>query len=233
MPRSFSRGTRGFTLVELLVTVAIVAVLASFAMGALQGGLARSRQAACSSNMRQIGAALSAYAAENSGQLPQTSHTGSKLKSWIYTLAPYLDNVDKIRICPSDPFAKKRLAEKGTSYTLNSIVFNPVYDGDGNLVTKYNRLLLIPKLSQTILACIVSDQKFGLSADHTHSETWQNWTSVLVDISPDRHRAGQPAPDRTKGTSNYLYADGHVEPLTALELKILIDRGTNPAVPPT
>ncbi len=215
------------------MTVAIIAVLAAVSLTAIQGGLVRSRQAACSANMRQIGVALSTFAVENGGQLPQTSHSGSKLKSWIYTLAPYLDNVDKIRICPADPFAKKRLAERGTSYTLNSIVFNPVYDGDGNIVTKYNRLLLIPRLSQTILACVVSDQKFGVGADHTHSEAWQNWTSVLVDICPDRHHAGQSASDRTKGNSNYLYADGHVKSLTAAELKTLIERGQNPAVPPT
>ncbi len=221
----------GFTLLELLVVLALVAVLFSLSYSGVQAGLAKAKQASCASNLRQIGTAITLYAADNSGSLPQTSHTGGS-KSWIYSLATYLEDVDKVRICPGDPFAQKRLTAKGTSYTLNSIVFNPSYDGDGNVVTKFDRLLLIPKLSQTLLAFVVSDQKFGIGADHTHSEEWRNWVSVLVDISPDRFRTGQAATDRTKGRSNYLYADGHVESMEAAKFKALIEQGVNPAMPP-
>jgi len=104
--------------------------------------------------------------------------------------------------------------------------------GDGNIVTKFDSLLRIPKLSQTLLVFVVSNQKFGIGADHTHSEEWRNWVSVLVDITPDRFRTGRASTDRTKGRSNYLYADGHVESLDAAKLKTLIDQGINPAMPP-
>lgn len=229
-PIQFTR-RKGFTLLELLVVLVVVALLFSLSFGAVQEGLVKAKQTSCASNLRQIGMAITIYAAENSGRLPKTSHTGNN-KSWIYSLASYLEDVDKVRICPGDPFAQKRLKEKGTSYTLNSIIFNPSYDGDGNIMTKFDRLPLIPKLSQTLLAFVVSDQKFGIGADHTHSEVWNNWTSVLVDITPDRFRRGQASTDRTKGRSNYLYADGHVESLDAAKLKTLIDQGINPAMPP-
>jgi len=223
---------KGFTLLELLVVIALVAVLFSLSYNAVQDGLVKAKQAACASNLRQIGAALTLYAADNNGRLPQTSHSGVKSKSWIYSLAAFLDDMDEIRICPADPFAKKRLAEQGTSYTLNSIVFNPSYDADGNIVTRFDSLLRIPKLSQTLLAFVVSDQKFGVGADHTHSEEWRNWTAVLVDTTPDRFRTGRASTNRTKGRSNYLYADGHVASLDAAKLKTLIDQGINPAQPP-
>jgi len=224
---------KGFTLIELLVVLVVVAILCGLSVPAMQSGLMKAKQAACASNLRQIGAAISLYAAENAGLLPRTSHSGGSANSWIYSLAPYLDNLDKVRICPADPFAGKRLKERGTSYTLNSIVFNPSYDGDGNIVTKFDRLPLIPKLSQTLLACVVSDQKFGIGADHTHSETWRNnWVAVLVDIAPDRFRTGPAARDKTKGRSNYLFGDGHAESLDAAKLKTLIDQGINPAQPP-
>lgn len=222
----------GFTLIELLVSITIVGVLSALALPVLRNGLNGAKQAKCSSNLRQIGLALLAHASDNDGRLPKTSHSGGSKNSWIYSLAPYLDDMDEIRICPGDPFAAKRLAALGTSYTLNSIVFNPAYDGDGNVVSKFDRLTLIPKPSQTLFATVVSDQKFGIGADHTHSEAWDTWTAVLVDIAPDRFRPGPPSADRTKGRSNYLYADGHVETLEAARLKALVDQGINPAAVP-
>jgi len=60
----------GFTLLELLVVIAVTGVL----MGILFPALSRSRQAAvqtvCLSGMQQLGVALSSYALENEGFLP-------------------------------------------------------------------------------------------------------------------------------------------------------------------
>lgn len=220
----------GFTLVELLVVLGIISVLAVLSVNAVSSGIVHARQASCASNLRQIGVGILLFAADNGGRLPETSHTGKRDRSWIYTLSSYLGDVDKIRICPADPNAARRLAENGTSYTLNSLVFNPSYDGDGNVVTRYNRLALIPKPSKTLLATVVSDTKFGVGADHTHSEEWRSWSALLVDIAPDRH--GGNGKDRLKGSSNYLYADGHVEMTKAEDLKQVLDQGDNPAMPP-
>jgi general secretion pathway protein G len=77
-----------------------------------------------------------------------------------------------------------------------------------------------------------TDQKFGIGADHTHSEEWRNWISVLVDTTPDRFCTGRASTGRTNGRSNYLYADGHVESMDAAKFKTLIDQGINPAMPP-
>ncbi|MSR69968.1 MAG: type II secretion system protein [Phycisphaerales bacterium] len=67
-----SISNRGFTIVELLVTLTIVAIL----MGILLPGLSKARAGAqrlqCSSNLRQIGIALYLYALHNEEQLPAT-----------------------------------------------------------------------------------------------------------------------------------------------------------------
>ncbi len=61
---------RGFTLVELLVVVAIIAILAALLLPALATARQAARKAACLSNLRQVGLALTAYAGENEGLIP-------------------------------------------------------------------------------------------------------------------------------------------------------------------
>jgi prepilin-type N-terminal cleavage/methylation domain-containing protein/prepilin-type processing-associated H-X9-DG protein len=57
----------GFTLVELLVVISIIAILLSVLMPCLSMARQQGRQAVCSSNMRQLFLANSGYAIENKG----------------------------------------------------------------------------------------------------------------------------------------------------------------------
>src|SRR5262245_63037310 len=61
---------RGFTLVELLVVIGVVAALAALLLPALASASDRARRTACLSNLRQVGIAVQAYAADNSGRIP-------------------------------------------------------------------------------------------------------------------------------------------------------------------
>ncbi len=71
----------GFTLVELLVVVAIVAVLAAFLFSVLQKGAASSKFVKCAANLRALGAGCLAFAADNNGGLPHQDQgpVGTKL----------------------------------------------------------------------------------------------------------------------------------------------------------
>lgn len=224
--------SRGFTLIELLVVIGILIVLAVVGFQAGSHALNASRQSTCMSNMRNIGAALLLYANEHEGRFPETTHTTELDTAWIYQLEEILGEFDRVRVCPADPKREQRLKAKGTSYVLNSYLFVPETDPFGEVIgPALNRLSAIPQPERTMLAFICSDTiGTGPGNDHTHSNQWDSWSAVCADISPDRFGGG--AKDHTKGKSNYLFADGHVESIPAMEVKRRIKSGINIAKPP-
>lgn len=219
-----NRPGSGFTLVELLVSLAIVSGLAVTTFGVVTGMRARTDEVACANNLRQIGIGLQAYAQDH-GHFPETTHTESLERSWIFALEDYLGDFDEARICPADPKAAERLEAEGTSYILNSFIFVPKTDPfgrpTGRLMNRPNR---IPHPSRTMMAFVASDE-VGVAAgnDHTHSERWDSWSAVIRDIAPDRHGDER---------SNYLYADGRVASIAAAEVRRRIENGDNIAEPP-
>ncbi len=65
-----NRTTRGFTLVELLVVIGIIALLISVLLPVLSGVARRGRELKCQSNLRTCVQMYMTYAAENKGSLP-------------------------------------------------------------------------------------------------------------------------------------------------------------------
>gem|GEM_PF-2387371 len=70
-------GSTGFTLVELLVVMAIIAILAAILFPALNAARLRSYDADCISNLRQIGTALYGYATDSGGYFPMPDTTAA------------------------------------------------------------------------------------------------------------------------------------------------------------
>jgi prepilin-type N-terminal cleavage/methylation domain-containing protein len=74
-----SRKTNGFTLVELLVVVAIVAILASLLLPALGRAKERGRRAVCLSNLSQLLKVCTIYAMDNEDKFFPASHGSMQL----------------------------------------------------------------------------------------------------------------------------------------------------------
>lgn len=228
---------KAFTLIELLVVIAIIAMLMAVLLPSLRAARMLAQRTVSSSNMRQLGVAITLYANDYKGRFPLTMHTSSdRKKTWIYTLLPYVSDVDKIRICPADPQGKDRLAYNTTSYLFNEYL-TPKYKL-GKLVADESFISLHRlRRPQDVYMLFVAADRWSADdagADHTHSRSWfistdapSRWIAVSSDMQPDRYRSGAQAPDKTRGSTLFAFADTRVVPTDAGSVKDLTAQPNN------
>jgi prepilin-type N-terminal cleavage/methylation domain-containing protein len=213
------------TLVELLVVVAIIGMLIALLLPAVQSARATARSAACKNNLRQIGLAVHQFCDAHGGRFPTFSHNQSdKQGSWVYTLAPYLESVDEIRICPEDPIGDERLRATSTSYVLNEYVAANVEDAVQN----------INKLEATTKTMIVfegSDQRStAFQNEHVHASKWFSRVNQQLDLVVWAIE-GDIQLERHGPAAHYLYADARVDVISAQQVHKWIDEGYDFAKP--
>jgi len=152
-----------FTVVELLCVVSIIALLAGLFFPSLTSARQRAQSLACSSNLHQIGVAVSLAAVDNDGQYPLIEPdpanpvypASANAKSLYDTLSPYGITTNTLQ-CPADrPTAgnPSNFQTHGSSYQ-----WSPLADGEtmGN-VQLYFRNRIFP----------VSSARLRLALDFT------------------------------------------------------------------
>jgi prepilin-type N-terminal cleavage/methylation domain-containing protein/prepilin-type processing-associated H-X9-DG protein len=226
----------GFTLVELLVVIAILGVLVALLLPAVQAARGAARRMQCSNNLRQIGLGVHQYADVHSGAFPGIWHEDGDIKdSWIFTLAPYLESVDAIRLCPEDHARLEATSGRRTSYALNGYLRPPTPvdlllhpETAGDFVPERDDLM------QTHATIVGMEAGVSVETQFDHLHTWK-WFSESYSTVADRWAAVQRelAVDRHSGTlANYLYADGHVAAIDAAQIEAWVAEGTNFVRPP-
>jgi len=206
----------GFTLVEIVVVIAIVGVLAAMVFPVAIKTREMSRRATCVSNLRQIGMAFSMYLADWDGAFPNTGDPYLWMgRRWRWPLAEYLgeqsvrdpahpeDPLRSVRtpevlVCPSDSTARERWDT--TSY--------------GYCAAFYHTPGQIAAMTADDLW---KEDRFPCVTQHEERVTYPG-SKVLVAEWLTNHSSVQTGWWDWRGARNYLFVDGHVRYLRAMQL---------------
>jgi prepilin-type N-terminal cleavage/methylation domain-containing protein/prepilin-type processing-associated H-X9-DG protein len=216
--RTSSRPSRdaarpGFTLVELLVVIGIIALLISILLPALGRAREQARQVVCMGKLRQLGVAFDSYIAENKGRFPfHADVTGIHKEDWIHwqltrkisqsAIAKYIGSVDPdVFRCPSDdPNNRPRVLTEPYHY---SFTLNWKMASNGGNV----RFGDIKGPDQKIM--LVEESESSLDDGNWHPELVKQPNENFLAV-----RHGRPPPQDGVGfdddrRGNAAFADGH------------------------
>jgi len=154
-----------FTLVELLVTIAVVAVLAALATGTVPGLIGSTDGADALAKIRQMGAAVLHYPADHNGVLPPLfpgqvlEHEEGRGGRVVTECAAYLgieQKTKKYLVTSLMPRAYARLAEPKDKNAMRVYVMNTAVTNNGIVVNSFGRITTPgqPPTGNTSLAAV-------------------------------------------------------------------------------
>jgi len=125
----------GFTLVELLVVIALIGMLAALLLPALGRAKEKGQFATCLNNLRQVNFALHLYADENADFLPVLPSPNpypngvgafykQLVKGYLGLNGPASPS-ERVFACPSDRVLQTQSGHAYTSYTFNGFEVGP------------------------------------------------------------------------------------------------------------
>ncbi len=103
----------GFTIIELVVVMAIILILAAILLPVFERALKAAERTTCLMNVRHLGLAAQLYADDYDGLLPPAvidSPNSSQQNCWDILLMPYL-RCREVFLCPADEKPTERLLQ--------------------------------------------------------------------------------------------------------------------------
>jgi prepilin-type N-terminal cleavage/methylation domain-containing protein/prepilin-type processing-associated H-X9-DG protein len=217
-PRSTLRkARRGFTLVELLVVIVIIAILVGLVSVGVNRGLEMARAVKTTSQIRQIASATLLFANENNGYLPKVAATGTSGDAEEFTylmlengvadlensgLNPYLGEDEDIWLAPGDNGLKEDGSPgRNFSYTFNFLINKGQLEEGASDPSGFEQALgtvRVPLIDEPSKKIIVFEE----------DQPNDGFCVWFIDQPVDRHN----------GKAHVAFADGHVEALPKEEI---------------
>jgi prepilin-type N-terminal cleavage/methylation domain-containing protein/prepilin-type processing-associated H-X9-DG protein len=204
---------RGFTLVELLVVIGIIAILIGILIPTMSRVQKQSRRTACASNLREIGNFFNMYLNDNKQRVPRINPIPSSkppiinAPSVVEVLDPYVKSGRAVYRCPADRIVNEFVGDRGTNQP------GGMAGGQNPVETYYEREGTSYEYNPGFNAFSTTDERTGIN---------KVWTDALADIgrrgrTPDKidiFRDFDPFHDKagSENSRNYLFADFHVGP---------------------
>lgn len=220
---------RAFTIIELLVVISIITLMISLLLPSLSASKERTRAAACSSNLRQLGIGVVNYADNSNSYFPVGVLPGSGDWLWPAIVRGQVNDMD-LFYCPSAPAFTRwvRQSSPGTpahptgwkqdeyrlgpgrgsffSYGMNVWGAPCCADAYGT-GTYYNH----GSLGERKMTTVVSPSRFIVMGDSNWDVSQAgdvNWSAYI-----GMYAIRQYPLELHQGAANILHGDGHVEPL--------------------
>jgi prepilin-type N-terminal cleavage/methylation domain-containing protein/prepilin-type processing-associated H-X9-DG protein len=223
----FRSQTLAFTLIEILVVIAIVAILAALLLPALSSAKAKTRRIACANHLHQLGLAAQMYSADNDGKLAENQPiTGQRsvltTNVWVTgSMQNSLDatNLNLLRQGKLFPYANQPAVYRcpADSSTTNGALRVRSYSMNGWMGSRYMEQQA--DYSQRSYRTFVKDAELTAAGParlwlfSEENEVTLDDGFFLVTMDDSSPFANRPS-WRHKGAYGLNFADGHVESYT-------------------
>ena len=210
-----NRRKKRFTLIELLITIAIIAILAAMLLPALGRAKNLARGVICTNNLRGLGAAEHSYMDDYNDQFMKAAYTGGSTVWWVnagsqgYFAIPYLnitkpknDYIWNYMLYPGNPLDCPINKKGWSGYTYEDYAYN-------QMPSQYPK----PGFYGSVKRCAVrnpSELFLFVDAYRTGSEIGANdytWCTKWDNSDAD----GKGMEWCHDGASNCVFLDGHVK----------------------